>query len=224
MQPLPPKASWSLAVIGAEGAAAQILLRRALDHGCDVRALVGRSKAANLRHERLEWIAGDLTDARRLRETVYGASHVVCMAGPSVGATASARMAWVLVKLHQIMLELRVERLLYQASALCRLPGKPLDPRVAWYRHTVGRLAGLEPRLADHDEALDYLALNMMPEGFEVVVTLPGGWRVRASPPQGPLAVCERPALVSPSGHDLAVFTLEAMGMPELAGRYLYLG
>lgn len=213
----------SLALIGGEGLAGQVFLKRVLDLGCDVRALADHPRAATLRHARLEWVHGDGTDPRCLHDTVCGASHVVCMVG-ATGWAAAPCVAERLVRLHQVMRAQRVARLLYQASALCRLPGQRLDPRVAWYRHTLGRVAGLEPWLADHEQALEYLALNMVPEGFEVVVTLPGGWRVRASPPEAPLAVCERPVLVSPSAHDLAAFTLEALRKPELAGRYLYLG
>lgn len=178
----------------------------------------------NRNHQRLDIVKGAWTDSGCLRETLHGASYVLCVKGLAYGLRSSERMAIFLVRLHQIMVEQRIERLLHQASALCRLPGQRLNPHVAWYRHTVALLAGLESRLADHDEALEYMALNMLPDGIKAVVTLPGGWRVRASPPEAPLAVCERPVLVSPSAHDLAAFTLEALRKPELAGRYLYLG
>lgn len=218
-----PFAPLSLAIVGGGGPLIQALLWRALKQGCDVRVLVSDPRRVGLRHKRLEVVVGSVADARRLREVVFGSTYVVFVPERSV-VSAVDNLAVAVARLHQVMRELQVDRLLYQASALCCLPGQRLASGAAWYRHTVGRLVGLEPWLADHENALAYLACNMVPDGFDVVVTLPGGWRVRDMPPPGQLAVCEQPVLVSPSCHALADFTLDVLNRPDLAGRYLYMG
>lgn len=67
-----------LAVTGATGFVGQALLDRALEAGCEVRALARRAQEPR---QGVEWIAGDLDAAAALRALMRGAEAVIHVAG-----------------------------------------------------------------------------------------------------------------------------------------------
>lgn len=73
-----------LAVFGGTGKTGKHLIRQALDAGYEVVALVRTpSKLADMQHEHLHVIQGDIQQADCVQQTIQGADAVVSVLGPS---------------------------------------------------------------------------------------------------------------------------------------------
>lgn len=66
-----------LAVFGATGRTGRPLVGRALAEGHEVRALVRDPSRVSLDHERLTVVRGDVLDAAKVEETIFGADAVL---------------------------------------------------------------------------------------------------------------------------------------------------
>jgi nucleoside-diphosphate-sugar epimerase len=71
-----------LAIFGATGFVGKVLLRKALDTGHDVRALVRTPEKLGELKDRVELVKGDLFDADGIEKVVEGADAVLSTVGP----------------------------------------------------------------------------------------------------------------------------------------------
>ncbi|WP_350349524.1 SDR family oxidoreductase [Agromyces sp. G08B096] len=76
----------TIALFGATGKTGRRMLRRALDAGYDVRALVRNPDALDVQHERLTVIRGDVLDPAAVDSTVGGSDVVLSLFGQVKGS------------------------------------------------------------------------------------------------------------------------------------------
>ncbi len=74
-----------LAIIGASGGTGKILVRKALDAGHEVRALVRNPSKLAISHPGLTPVTGNVLDRAKVEEAVRGADAVVSALGPVRG-------------------------------------------------------------------------------------------------------------------------------------------
>lgn len=72
----------TLAIFGATGRTGQPLVKKALDAGYSVRALVRNPQKLTIQHPNLTVVAGSSLDAAKVEETVRGANGVISVLGP----------------------------------------------------------------------------------------------------------------------------------------------
>lgn len=70
-----------LTIFGATGPTGRRLLERAIASGHEVRAFYRSPKKAQARHERLEWVRGDVQDADSVESAVEGSEAVISVLG-----------------------------------------------------------------------------------------------------------------------------------------------
>lgn len=70
-----------ITVFGATGPTGLRLLERTIAEGHEVRAFYRNPKKAKARHERLEWIRGDVRDASSVEKAVEGSEAVISVLG-----------------------------------------------------------------------------------------------------------------------------------------------
>lgn len=113
----------TIAVTGATGFVGQALLDRAEQAGTPVRALTRRAQGLR---EGVDWVAGDLSDAARLRELVRGAEAVIHVAGvvnaPDPGTFEAGNVTGTLNVIEAALAE-GVPRFIHVSSLSAREPG-----------------------------------------------------------------------------------------------------
>ena len=75
----------TIAVFGATGSTGKYVVPLALEQGYNVRALVRNPSKLETKHANLTVIEGTLQEEAKLKETVKGATYVICSAGGPMG-------------------------------------------------------------------------------------------------------------------------------------------
>jgi putative NADH-flavin reductase len=195
-----------LAILGATGRTGRLVVEQALAAGHDVRALVRSPDKLALRHERLELVQGDATDAAAVARMVDGADVVISALGPVAGRKDICSVA----AGHVIAAGAR--RYVAVSGAGIDVPGDQKD--------FVGKLVSFLVRTLSpavfHDKVLEHtlLARSSVPW---VLVRPP---RLVDKPSTGnPRMSLERSPGASVARADLAAFVLRCAGDESLTGK-----
>ena len=212
----------TIALFGATGATGKEFLNLALQQNYLIQALVRSPEKISSTDPNLHLIKGDFSDKEAISNVIKNSDYVVCFTG-SLKSPEKDLMFNFIELLHSLMLEQNVRNLIYQAGALCYLPNKKKSLSIMLMRNTIGRITGFETSLADHDKVLAYLDSNMIPDGFNVIVTLPGAAGLNHSSSQKKLEI-QSGVIFTPSTYiDVATFTLNNLSNFELFGKFIYI-
>lgn len=211
-----------IALFGASGSTGKEVLKLALDQNYLVNALVRSPEKFGFSNHKLNIVAGDLLDKEAISKVVSNADYIICVAGYSKPSHKNLMFNFIQT-LHPIMVQERVNNLIYQANALCYLPKKEKPFLVKLTRNFIGRLTGLEKSLADHDKVIDYIKNKMPAKKFNVIVTLPGAGGLNLGASEKDLTVQDKVVFQPSKFIDVAKFTINNMGNKKYAGKLLYI-
>jgi len=210
-----------IALFGATGGTGSAFLKIALDAGHTVKALARTPGKLKITSDALTLVEGTFSDADKIEEVVAGADHVVVMGGSMSKAAYPEDMMLNFVKLlHPIMKNAGTKVFFYQAGALNPIPGTSNRLKFKVMRATLARAIGLEPKLQDHDNVLNYIAANMQGDDVKFIVSRPGAGGLQAGESKKKLQVVEKPSLTPSMYIDLAQWSLEALEDESLYGHF----
>ncbi|KTR25092.1 MULTISPECIES: NAD(P)-dependent oxidoreductase [Curtobacterium] len=146
----------SLLVLGATGQTGQHLTRLALEQGHHVRALARTPAKLAVRHERLEVVAGSITDDQLdLDRLLDGVDGVVAMLGDRVAQQDRLVNTEFVQRLVPAMRRSGTRRFLYQAGGLSAVPGRRLALPLRIVRRTIAKSYDGQHR--DNEAVMRYL-------------------------------------------------------------------
>lgn len=167
----------TIALFGATGATGKHILSKALESGYAVRAMVRDSAKVPksiAQDTKVTLIQGDFSNTAAIKETVQGASYVICAAGGQVGTRNYdvTMMTKFVERLYAALKDSKtIKVFLYQGGAFTTEAGKQLD-WVTWFlKHTLARMIGLLPMVEDSNNVMNFVASQNV--GFEYIYTRP---------------------------------------------------
>lgn len=212
----------NIALFGATGSSGKEFLLQALKHNFNVKALVRNPDKIEIENSKLQYIKGDFKSIEAIRSVIKNADFVVCMAGSLKSPVKDLMFDFIRI-LHPLMIQENVANLTYQAGALCYIPRQRKSLVVSLMRTTIGKIAGAEVSLSDHDKVLQYIDNKMIPDGIKVFVTLPGAAGLNSGPSQRELKIQKGVKFSASTFIDVANFTFLNFNNKELHGKFLYI-
>jgi hypothetical protein len=216
-----PQTDVTIAVFGATGQTGRHVLRHAMKQGHTVRALTRDPDKLRSRGDKLTIVKGDFTDADSLKETVRGATHVICCAGGPYGKGYDpGMMTRFIARLWPILdAEPSVRTFLFQSVFFVPEPDgsnpvilKLLGPVVAYFTGATGMLR-------DNTAVTTFIASNRN-VSFDTIVTRPG--KIVDKPGGTPLVASQTPSFAAITFADLGAFTVSAVQDAALHGTYSF--
>ncbi|SUZ33288.1 hypothetical protein ROE7235_03057 [Roseibaca ekhonensis] len=214
-----PQTDVTIAVFGATGQTGRHVLNHALQQGHGVRALARDPGKLRIKNDRLTVIAGDFDNVEALRETVMGATHVICCAGGTYGKGYDrGMMTRFIARIWPILdAEASVRTFLFQSVFFVPEPDgsnpailKLLAPVAAYF-------TGATEMLRDNTAVTKFIAANR-DVAFDTIVTRPGKIVDKQG---GALLVASRTAsFAAITFADLGAFTVSAVQDASLHGTY----
>lgn len=113
-----------IAVFGGSGRTGQILVRKALEQGHEVRALVRTPSKMTASNPRLTLVQGNLQDRSKVAETIVGTDCVISLVGPGKGEKPDL-MRSLAASLVETMPAAGVRRVIYITGAGVTQPEDP---------------------------------------------------------------------------------------------------
>lgn len=113
-----------IAVFGGSGRTGQILVRKALEQGHEIRALVRTPSKMTASHPRLTLVQGNLQDRNKVAETITGTDCVISLVGPGKGEKADL-MRSLAAHLVETMSAAGIRRVIYITGAGVTQPEDP---------------------------------------------------------------------------------------------------
>ena len=209
----------TIAVFGATGQTGRHVLNHARQQGLAVRALVRDPGKLRIETEGLTVIVGDFDNVAALRETVRGATHVICCAGGTYGkGYDKGMMTRFVARLWPILdAEVSVRTFLFQSVFFAPEPDgsnpvilKLLAPVAAFF-------TGATEMLRDNTAVTTFIAANC-DVSFDTIVTRPG--KIVDKPGGATLVASQTPSFAAITFADLGAFTVGAVQDASLHGTY----
>lgn len=214
-----PKTDVTLAVFGATGRTGRHVLSHALQQGHRVRALARDPGNLPIETDRLTVITGDFDNIEALRETVSGATHVICCAGGTYGkGYDKGMMTRFIARLWPILhAEPSIRTFLFQSVFFAPKPDgsnpvilKLLAPVAAYF-------TGATEMLRDNTAVTKFIAANR-DVSFGTIVTRPG--KIVDKEGGAPLVARQVPSFAPITFADLGAFTVRAVQDASLHGSH----
>lgn len=209
----------TIAVFGATGQTGQHVLSHALQRGHGVRAFARDPGKLRVEGDRLTVIVGDFDNVEALRETVGGATHVICCAGGTYGKSYDkGMMTRFIARLWPILdAEPSVRAFLFQSVFFAPEPDgsnpvilKLLAPLAAYF-------TGATEMLRDNTAVTKFTAANR-DVSFGTIVTRPG--KIVDKEGGALLVASQTPSFAAITFADLGAFTVSAVQDASLHGTY----
>lgn len=214
-----PQTDVTIAVFGATGQTGRHVLSHAMKQGHAVRALTRDPDKLRSRGDKLTIVKGDFTEADSLKETVRGATHVICCAGGPYGkGYDTGMMTRFIARLWPILdAEASVRTFLFQSVFFVPEPDgtnpvilKLLAPVAAYFTGATGMLR-------DNTAVTAFIAAHR-DVSFDTIVTRPG--KIADKPGGTPLVASQTPSFAAITFADLGVFTVSAVQDAAMHGTY----
>lgn len=209
----------TIAVFGATGQTGRHVLSHAMAQGHAVRALARDPGKLRSRGDKLTIVRGDFTEDGPLKETVRGATHVICCAGGPYGkGYDTGMMTRFITRLWHILdAEPTVRTFLFQSAFFVPEPDgsnpvilKLLAPVAAYF-------TGATKMLRDNMAVTTFIASNR-DVSFDTIVTRPG--KIVDKPGGTPLVASQTPSFAAITFADLGAFTVGAVQDATLHGTH----
>ncbi len=213
------KAAVTIGLFGATGQTGRHVLRHALSEGLRVRALARDPGKLGIEDDRLTVIQGDFDNTEALRETVNGATHVICCAGGTYGkGYTSGMMTRFVARLWPLLdAEPSVRTFLFQSVFFAPEPDgsnpvilKLLAPVAAYF-------TGAGGMLRDNTAVAEFIAKNR-DVSFGTIITRPG--KIVDKPRSAALIASLNPSFAAITFADLGAFNVGAVQDASLHGTY----
>lgn len=214
-----PQTDVTIAVFGATGQTGRHVLSHALQQGHKVRALARDPGKLRVEQDGLTVITGDFDSIEALRETVRGATHVICCAGGTYGkGYDTGMMRRFVTRLWPILdAEPSVRTFLFQSVFFAPEPDgsnpmilKLLAPVAAYF-------TGATEMLRDNTAVTKFIATNR-DVSFDTIVTRPG--KIVDKNGGGLLVASQTPSFAPITFADLGAFTVRAVQDASLHGSH----
>lgn len=214
-----PTTDLTIAVFGGTGRTGSHVLEQALRQGHKVRALARDPGKLRIKDERLTVIKGDFDNVGALKETVMGATHVICCAGGTYGeGYDKGMMTRFIARLWPILdAEASVRTFLFQSVFFAPEPDgsnplilKLLAPVAAYF-------TGATEMLRDNAAVTKLVAANR-DVSFDTIVTRPG--KIMEKEGGAELVASQTPSFAAITFADLGAFTVNAVQDASLHGTY----
>ncbi|MCB5199932.1 SDR family oxidoreductase [Loktanella sp. TSTF-M6] len=214
-----PKADVTIAVFGATGQTGRHVLNRALHQGHAVRALVRDPSKLHIEADRLKVIPGDFDNIAALRETVRGATHVICCAGGTYGkGYDTGMMTRFIARLWPVLdAEVSVRTFLFQSVFFVPEPDGSNPVILKLLAPVAAYVTGATEMLRDNTAVTTFIAAHR-DVSFDTIVTRPG--KIVDKPGGTPLVASQTPSFAAITFADLGAFTVSAVQDVALHGTH----
>ncbi len=212
----------TIAVFGATGRTGHHVVRHALGGGHRVRALARDPGRMGVEDDRLTVVQGDFETVEALRETISGASHVICCAGGTYGAGYDqGMMTRFIARLWPLLdAEPAIRTFLFQSVFFAPEPdgSNPLILRLL--APVAAAATGARGMLRDNMGVTRFMATNRS-ASFGTIVTRPG--KIVDKPGGVVLVASPTPSFAAITFADLGAFTVRAVQDASLHGTHPFL-
>ncbi len=210
----------TIAVFGATGATGRHVVSCALGQGYKVQAMARNPRKVETKDYNLTIVKGDFEDVVALKETVSGATYVICCAGGSSGKAYIKGMMLAFIKRLWPILEVQSSVKVFSFQSVIFAP-KP-DGSLPLLLKILGPVAayanGNTEMLKDNTAVTKFMAANKK-DAFDYIVTRPGAIKEKTD---GPTLVADqdKASFSTITFANLAAFTVDALTDTSLCGTH----